>query len=78
MQVLSTEAYNEEVQMGDVLTVSKDAITYRVESHEERRFKAACAAMQGILANPGNDRIEIHGYAIDAVRLGDALLERLK
>ena len=40
------------------------------------RFKAACAAMQGMLAGDGVANIE--GYAESAVKLADALLAELE
>lgn len=75
LKVLAEQAESAQERCRDLeqdLAVAFDA------QHQDRRFQAACAAMQGFAANPDYRVAHHHDYAKHAVGLADYLLAELE
>ena len=57
--------------------VTDDMRAARAILNEDRRFQAACAAMQGLISGDPSDVLNFQATAIDSVRFADALLTAL-
>lgn len=63
---------------GDVSSHANLIFRDRMQDRKERRFMAACAAMQGSCANPEMDKVTYSEMASVSVKMADALLDELE
>ncbi len=59
-------------RLGQDPAFPKDSFTNQYQIGMSRRFYAACAAMQGLLANPANELIRLNADEIATMSLAHA------